>query len=63
MKKQNESVTKLGKAIATLRKFGLTVTDETKKGGSIGIAGVRDHFKNGEVTGVIPIERLPAKEQ
>ena len=61
--RKNESVTKLAQAIARLRKSGLTVTDETKKGGSIGIAGVRDHFKNGEVTGVIPTERLPAKEQ
>ena len=61
--RKNESVTKLAQAIAALRKSGLTVADETKKGGSIGIAGVHDHFKNEEVTGVIPTERLPAKKQ
>lgn len=40
--KNNESVTKLAQAIAELRKSGLTVTDETLNGGSMGIAGVRD---------------------
>jgi hypothetical protein len=49
MKKENENATKLAKGVATLRKSGLTVTDETKKGGSIGITGVHDHFKNGKV--------------
>jgi hypothetical protein len=62
MKKQRENATKLAQAIATLRKLGLTVTDETKKDGSIGIAGVHDQFKNSEITGVISTERLPAKK-
>jgi hypothetical protein len=42
VKKENESATKMAKAIATLRKSGLKVTDETQKGGSIGITGVHD---------------------
>jgi hypothetical protein len=61
MKKQRKNATKLAQAIASLRKSGLTVTDETKKGGSIGISGVRDHSKNGEVMGAITTESLPAK--
>jgi hypothetical protein len=42
VKKENESAKKMAKAIATLRKSGLKVTDETQKGGSIGITGVHD---------------------
>jgi hypothetical protein len=61
--KNNESVTKLAQAIARLRKFGLTVTDETPKGGSIGIAGVRDRSKEGEVAEPVEGERLPAEKQ
>jgi hypothetical protein len=42
VKKEDESATKMAKAIATMRKSGLKVTDETQKGGSIGITGVHD---------------------
>ena len=62
MKKENEKSTKLAKAVATLRKSGLTVTDETKKGGSIGISGVRDGTEKDELTGTIGSEKLPAKD-
>jgi phage terminase Nu1 subunit (DNA packaging protein) len=40
VKKENESATKMAEAIATMRESGLNVTDETQKGGSIGITGV-----------------------
>jgi hypothetical protein len=46
MNKQRKNATKLAQAIASLRKSGLSVTDETKKGGSIGITGVRDQRKH-----------------
>ena len=42
MKKENEGAIKMAKAIATMRESGLKVTDETQKGGSIGITGVHD---------------------
>jgi hypothetical protein len=61
--KNNESVTKLAQAIAKLRKSGLMVTDETARGGSIGITGVRDRSKDGEVVEPIEEERLPAEKQ
>jgi hypothetical protein len=57
MKKQCKNATKLAQAIARLRKLGLTVIDETKKGGSIGIAGVRDQSKKGGITGTIAKKR------
>jgi hypothetical protein len=42
VKKEIESAIKMAKAIATMRESGLEVTDETLKGGSIGITGVHD---------------------
>ena len=60
--RKDESVTKLSQAIARLRKAGLTVTDETQNGGSIGISGVHDRTGKGELTGTISSEKLPAKD-
>jgi hypothetical protein len=65
VKKKNESATKMAKAIATMRESGLKVTDETQKGGSIGITGVHDRRKDAlncesRQRMLRPLQRCPA---